>query len=115
MAPETVQPAAADTAAAGGADTPARVKVDAKVLAEARKRGKVITHPSAADVEENPGARGYDEHGMPRPADARAAFLVLPKPVKAAPDQELEARAAALRRARKAADKARREAEKAEG
>jgi hypothetical protein len=122
-APETT-PAAAAPAAAVGATTETetedrRPKPSTKVLAEARKRGRVIVHPSAEDVAANPGARGYDVAGLPKPADARAVFLVVPKPVDPTEDPTPEDRGLALRKTRKAAaaarEKARREAEKAEG
>lgn len=47
-------------------------------LADAEAAGKVITDPTPAQVRANPGARGYDENGHTVPADARAAYLVVP-------------------------------------
>lgn len=100
--------AAADAAAVGGTED-TRPEPTEEALAEARKRGKVVIHPSEADVTDNPGARGYDQHGMPRPADARAVFLVVPKVPKVPAEPTPEDRGKAMRQARKAAEKARRE------
>lgn len=93
-----------------------RPEVSESVLAEARKRGKVVMHPTARTVKANPGARGYDENGLPRPADARAVFLVVPKDVKPTDEPSAEDVAAATRKAGKALREDRRKAaEKAKG
>jgi hypothetical protein len=52
-------------------------KVVEQVIAD-RPGAKVVELPTVKQVEANPGARGYDETGRVRPADARAAFLVVP-------------------------------------
>jgi hypothetical protein len=104
--------------AAGTANTTraTRPEVSEAVLAAARKRGKVVMHPTARDVEANPGARGYDQHGLPRPADARAVFLVVPKDVKPSDEPTPADQAAAVRKAGKALREDRRKAaEKAQG
>jgi hypothetical protein len=116
---ETTTPAGTASAApAGGTKDTAeetRPKPNADVLKAARKLGKVIMHPSPADVEANPNARGYDELGRLRPADARAVYLVAPKDVEALADPTPEERGERMREARKAAEKARKAAEKNEG
>lgn len=107
---------AGSTAPAAAAAKSTRPEVSESVLAEAGKRGKVVMHPSAKDVEANPGARGYDENGMPRPADARAAYLVVPKAIEPTDDLTPEDQAAAVRKAGKALRAERRKAaEKAKG
>lgn len=105
-------------AAKTAARKPAK-KASVSVLTDAAKRGKVIDQPTEADVAANPNARGYNEHGEPRPADARASFLVVPGAPEANPDPTPEERAKAtlkrgaeIRKARKAEqDKARKAAE----
>lgn len=112
---ETTTPAgAAQAAPAEGTETveETRPKPTADVLKAARALGKVIVHPSTDDVAANPNARGYDVHGMLRPADARAAYLVVPKDVEAYAEPSATERGTAMRKARKAAQKARRDAEK---
>lgn len=111
---EQSAPAAGTKDTAKAADQ--RPEVSEAVQAEARKRGKIVMHPSKADVKANPGARGYDQNGLPRPADARAVFLVVPKDVKPSDEPTPEKRGTEARKAGKALREARRKAaEKAKG
>lgn len=82
-------------------DKDQRPKPDQKVIADVRERAenagrKVIVHPTPAQIKANPGARGYDEKGNLKPADARAVFIVVPPdPAAEVADQEEEPQAPA--------------------